>query len=349
MGPKHSYFVAAIAFVAVAAMGIGCGGSKSVADDDGSTETGNQFEPVEFTAYRDFIERIAPPVFVALATAPNDSSIWNEGDFPLLGKVFGIDEPMSLYANIDNLDLIVADIEGLLIQDSLGNIMSDTAAVAASGSTVQISQLANGVAIPTAYQEVIGMLRADVDYVVTVTWAGATTKESQLGFTSTDSTQTVLSWNRFTQAGSNEVSTFLFYADANRVDSSIEMRGLFYKDYGDTTTARWVYHIESAESDEFSYRMSWYSDDFGGQSAVASIVGGGDKATEFALRYRQYTPPTSQAPDPLYELDQTFGPNFTFGDTTIAASFNDYVNENLIFRYSAFPQSEIVSPWAVSK
>lgn len=349
MGHKHTYIVAAVAVIAVTAMLAGCGGSKSVGGEDDDTPIGSQFDPVDFNEYRGFIERIAPPVFEVPATAPGDSAIWVEGDNPLLGKVFGAGEPMSLYANIDNLDLVVTDIENLLMQDSLGAIVVDTTATAESGGTVQISQLANGAAIPTAYQEVIGALRVEVGSLVKVTWSGVNTKESHLGFTLTDSTQTVLSWNRFADAGNGEVSTFLFYADANRIDSSIEMRGLFYKDYGDSTSARWVYHIESAESNNFSYRMSWYSDDFGGQPAIASILGGGDKDTEFALRYRQYTPPTSQAPDPLYKFDQTFGPGFSFGDTTIAASYNEYVNENLALRYNAFPQTDIVSPWADTK
>jgi hypothetical protein len=327
----------------------GCGGSKSTIDDTNPITGGEQLQTVAFDDFRDLVEGVAPPTYTASSTVPADSSIWTAGDYPLLEKAFDANEPMSLYANVDNIDLSLTEIADFLRVDSLGNLSGDSSTAAQQGLTYQIIQLGNGAAIPTGYQQVIGLLRVDVENLVQVTWNGGDTKESHFGFTLNDSIQTVLCWNHYSQAGSNEVSTYLYYAHFNQFDSTLEIRGLSYKNYNDSATVRWVYDIEGIQPNDFSYRMSWYSNDFSGQPAIGTIVGGGDKQTEFALRYRQYTPPTSQSPDPNLLLDQTFGPNFTFGDTTIAASYNTYVNENRILKYNAFPQSDIESPWSGSQ
>ena len=67
------------------------------------------------------VQKVAPPVFVAPAAAPSDLVDWNGGEYPLLGKVFGEDEPMSLYSNLANLDETIDMIEAVLQVDDSGH------------------------------------------------------------------------------------------------------------------------------------------------------------------------------------------------------------------------------------
>lgn len=103
--------VAAIIFVAA-----GCSEDSTTPVGDGDGGGGGDSnivgEGIDFAGFIDLVEEIAPPVYVAPVGAPSgeSDSMWNTGDHPLLGKVFSEDEPMSLWANMNNLDNILSQI-----------------------------------------------------------------------------------------------------------------------------------------------------------------------------------------------------------------------------------------------
>ena len=93
--------------------------------------------------------------------------------------------------------------------------------------------------------------------------------------------------------------------------------------------------------------MSWYSDEIPApdNTLLGCIIGGGNKDTEFALKYRQYTPADDAQIDAEWSFDEVFGPNYTDG-TGLITDHATYVNEELIIGYSMVPQTDVVSPWA---
>ena len=140
---------------------------------------------------------------------------------------------------------------------------------------------------------------------------------------------------------------------------SIEIKAVFFKAYNDQSNSKaiWVYQINTVEDSNFFYRMSWYADDFGDTSAVACVIGGGDKDTEFALRYQQLKPHDLTAPDPedpYGEFTQVFGPSYSDGGQVLSAAYETITNPDNMYRFSDMPTAlltsplnagELISPW----
>ncbi len=323
-----------IALLASVLMLVGCS-SDDATNPTGTT--GDNTSSVSFTPFTDLVEDIAPPVFVGASLSPVDS-MWNTGDYSLLGKVFGQDEPMSLYSNLEELDNAIELINELLKVDDSGNYLADS-------SWVVISNLTLPTTIPVGAQVVFGFTEIDVDDLVKFSPPTYSDMEYHIGFTLTDTTQSVLTYFTAPTFDGEGTESFIYYAYANLVDSSVEIKGVFFKDYGNSTSARWVYDIGSVNESDFAYRMSWFSDEMQTFSLLGCIIGGGNKDTEFALRYREYNPADSADYTAESELQQVFGPNYGEG-TGLISTYADYLNESLIFTYSSMPDTLLPSPWA---
>jgi hypothetical protein len=259
--------------------------------------------------------------------------MWKDGDYPLLGKVLseaGV-EPMSLYTNIEKLDDIVDEVAALLESNDSTGWIEDT-------SWIQLENLTEAVDIPAAYQPVLGFSSVTLEHVLKAQFPEAQGGTWHVGFTSSDTLQTVLVYEKmyFEQAW----ETSLFYAYANLVDSTIDIRGIFYKE---TDEAAWVYRIESVSESDFAYRMSWHHHD-AALSLLGCILGGGDKDDEFALRYREYNPADSAAYRAEAESEQVFTAAYDEG-STLASAYDEYLDETLFYTYDDVPLALLVSPF----
>jgi len=335
---KNYHALWSVLLVVIILTMLGCSSS----DDSSSNPIGNNddnYVTVNFTEMTAMVKKAAPPVFTAPVAAPADLEDWSGGDYPLLSKVFGEDEPMSLYSNLTNLDEIIDMIEQVLQVDDSGNYLADT-------TYATITNLSVPTIISDAAADVFEFTSIDLDMLVSFTPPENGQAVYDFGFTLNDSTQTVLTFYSGPSYGqSGTVESFLYYAQASLIDSTVIIKGIFFKDYGDQTSARWVYDIQTTIDTTFSYRMSWYADNFGDSSGLGCIIGGGNKSTEFAMKYRQFRPADSPTFDDYYNFDQMFGPNYSDLGTSISASYDDYTDENSIFTLSDMPTVLLTSPF----
>ncbi len=333
----HHILFSALLTAFVFILFIGCSDDSSVNNPTGNT---NNYTAVNFSQVTDIVKKVAPPVFTAPVAAPSNIDDWTSGSYPLLGKVFGTDEPMSLYSNLNSLDETINMIEGVLQVDDSGNYLADS-------TYATITELTTPTNITGVAANVLGFTSVDLNMLVNFTSPDNSDGVYKFGFTLNDSIQTVLTYYSGPSYGSdtNTVESFLCYARASLIDSTVDIKGVFFKDYGNQTSARWVYDIQTTIDSTFTYRMSWYDDDFGGVSGLGCIVGGGNKSTEFAMKYRQYRPADSSDYDNFYMFDQMFGPNYSDLGTSISTGYDSYTNDNLIFTLSYMPTALLTSPF----
>jgi len=308
--------------------------------DDGSTVTGSVGGTrVDFADYRGLIERIAPPVYEHPALTPTlIDSVWTFGEYPLLGKVFSENEPMSLYSNLDKFDMAMEILGELLKVDANGDYYAD--------SMVTVTTLAGPTILPATMQPVLGE-SVTVEHLATVQFPGDEAgRNLQIGFTKNETVQTVLLFFSQPQTETpGNIESSVFYASFNPVDSSIVMKGMVFIDYV-TTVASWVYEIGSINESDFAYRMAWYSNDLpDSQTLLGCIVGGGNKDAEFALKYREFVPADSTMYNDFSASEEIFGPYYTEG-TGLISAFADYIDDSLLYPLSAQPSALLVSPWA---
>jgi len=336
------FLLCLLAFV-ITGLVIGC------SDDDKPTNpAGGGGSDVQFTEFTEMVAAIAPPVYALPVGSPmaDPDSIWTDGSYPLLGKVFGEDEPMSLYWNTNNLDQAIEVLTGVVQQLVDLGVEGDTS-LTTEGATIEVMTPAGLTTIPTECQGIFGFASIDIDKVYKMSFTeGDVTNSYHLGCTITDSNETYLTYYSTPAAEGDTAESFLYHAFVNLADSSIEIEGVFFKDYGNQTSARWGYAIHTVDESDFAYRMSWYADDMGDTSGLGCIIGGGNKDVEFALKYRQYRPADAQETDSLYRLDQMFDGDYGYVGTGIATGYEDFVDEDSIFTLEYMPTELIASPWA---
>jgi hypothetical protein len=323
-------------------MAAGCG-------DDNTTTAPTHGSGLDITlsTYSALVRAIAPPVYTnASASQALAFSDWTSGDYPLLGKVFGENEPMSLYWNIDRLDMLVENIN--MVLDSGSGSFGYTGDDGTYHVSASIDTLTAPTAIPTECQPVLGTASVDLDYKVDFAFTEVEGLVNQAGFKVTDTSETFLTYFKAPQTDDsshpNTQESLVFFAQRDLATGAVDIKGVFLKDYGDQTKAIWVYDFQAAQDSSFTYRMSWYDDDFGGESAVACIIGGGNKTTQFALKFRQFRPATSQDYDPDNSYDQLFGPNYADLGTTLASSWDSITNLDNLFTYEDLPTSLLANP-----
>ena len=331
-----------ICTLALMALVIGCSD-----DDTTPTSPSGGSGGLNFTEFGDLVQEIAPPIYDAPVTAPGDpDSMWTEGDYALLGKVFGEDEPMSLYSNIEALDQAIAMLEEAFgVYDSL-NIADDSSYVPEAGVTVTTDSLTSITPIPVEAQSVFGFAAIDLDRVFKMqVISGSDTMQYHVGYKLTAINESYLSWFSGTNSSAGAHETNLYHASLDLTDSSLQIHGVFFK-IDSQETATWAYEIQTIDESDFAYRMAWFSDMWGDTTGVGSVIGGGNSDTLFAMKYRQWSPANEVEYDTMYALDQMFDSAYTYLGSTIATGLNEFVVEDSMFTYSDQPTDYLPSPWA---
>lgn len=328
--PRNYTFAISIVVMGLAALLAGCSG------DDSGTGSSGGYSAVRFADYEELITEIAPPQYDGPSSGPAAiDSQWNTGSYPLLGKVFSENEPMSLYWNLDYFDDLVSEIEQLLqVDDSTGEYLA--------GNMMTVTTLTSPVTIPASASGVVGSSVSVGTLIETDFPDQPDGTINQLAFTQDSTQETILSY--FYMPSASETESSIFYATHDLTDSSVAMKCVFVKYEADGSRDSWVYDIHSVNDDDFAYRMSWYAPDFGDTSGLGCIVGGGNRNSEFALRYRQYRPAESSSFDPNAILDQVFTSSYGEG-TGLLSSYSEFISESLIFGYSYHPQALLESPF----
>ncbi|MBD3257210.1 hypothetical protein GF377_02160 [candidate division GN15 bacterium] len=329
-----------LCLVALTGFIIGC----SDDGDDSPTGPGGGSNSHNFIEFEQLIEEIAPPVYSGPTAAPGDpDSIWTDGQYALLGKVFGETEPMSLYTNIEALDRAVEMLQSTFNAfDSMG-ISGDTSFTTDSGMTVETESLTTITGIPMNAQVALGLSGVMLDRVFknTVVWQGDT-MYYHIGYIITPLNEVYLSWYSSDDGSARESN--LYYASIDLADSSLDIRGVFYKEETEET-ASWAYRIETVDEADFAYKMAWYSDIWGDTTGVGSVIGGGNRDTLFAMRYRQWSPADASEYDTLYALEQMFDSAYTYLGTSIATGLEEHIVADSMLTYSSQPGDFIPSPW----
>ncbi len=335
--------VCALLFVLMLLITAGCG------DDNATAPAHSGGLGITLSTYSELVRAVAPPVFAPSgASQALAFSDWSDGDYPLLGKVFGENEPMSLYSNIDRLDMLVENINFVL--DSGAGTYSFNEDGGTIHVVASIDSLEAPTTIPAECQAVLGMSSVDLTYKVNFQLQEVEGQANQAGFKITDTTETFLTYFKAPQTNDPEhpdaQESLVFFARRNLVTDAVDIKGVFLKDYGDQTKAIWVYDFQAAPDSSFTYRMSWYADDFGDTNAVACIIGGGNKTTEFALKYRQFKPADSPDYDSICIYDQLFGPNYADLGATLASSWDSITDLDNLFTYDDLPTTLLDNPLA---
>jgi hypothetical protein len=319
-----------------------------------STDSSNL--ALALTKYTELIEQIAPPRFQGseglLKPAIMDS-VWlygYGGENPLLGKVFGEDEPMSLYSNLETLDDAIETINDALasLEESIEDAADNEEETPTDDGWVDIQELDSPVNIPEQCQPVLGESAVELDYRLTYHWSDIPDGEFEAGFQKTDSTETVLCYRRMPWTGNpdypNQMTSFVFYAHRHLQTDSVLIKSVYFSDMDENTQAIWVYEIRTVGESDFQYRMTWFANEEElVEGMLGCIIGGGDKDVEFALRYREYCPLDQLNRD----IDQLFGPNYT-DEGEVTAGFDDYIDPDNFYAYEDLPTDLLTNPLDVA-
>jgi len=351
---KNLYILLALIVVASFLAFAGC------SDDDSTTIAGNgssDTTAISLVDVTEVIRDVSPPEFVAAAPKPAVDSfeVWTEGDFPLLSKVFGNEDPQTLYRNIEKFEMFMDIINRVVLVDENGDVLvgtfDDTVTVTENQQemlmhvTTTVSALETATAIPTVAQAVIGA-SVPVDYLVSVEVDEQPNGLVQFGLRISETEQTLLVYEDGMNGEEGETETSLTYASLDPTDSTFEFKGVMYSvDEVETFSTSFI--MTSEADGDFGYRMSWFSDmipapDY---TLLGCIIGGGNKDTAFGLKYRQYTPADDASIDAEWSFDEVFGPDYTNG-TGLITDYAEWVNEELILGYSTVLQDVLPSPWA---
>lgn len=338
--------------VSILALVVGCSKDKTAVTP---TQESNPISMVDVGA---IIEAVAPPEFVAPATSPSAiDSAWNTGQYPLLEKVFGSRDPQTLYANINDFKMTHEILTNAMRVDENGNLIRgiyvDSHTVDFGGQietihfTATVTALDGPTAIPAPVQAVMGT-SVDVDYLVSVVVTEMPIGVIRIGMTLNDSVQRVFQWDEGTS--NDDEQTRLVYADLDPRDSSFTFKGVGYcqhpvnEQWPNGDRFCWAYNITAEANTDFSYRMSYFSNGTPGMTFLNCFLGGGNKDTEFALKYRTFHPADSSICDSLWALDQVFGPSYSEG-SGLLTDYASYLADELMFPYSAVPQEMIANPF----
>lgn len=338
---------------------------------DNPTDPGQQntdydgiFSSFQFHDFGAFARQVLPPPFEGTAKSFVDP--WRDGEYPLLGKVFSQDEPMSIHRNIDDHDMMMDQIDEMIgmvanyeaHHDTLPDApfpVSDTEHGNGTMTLVFI-QPTTPVAVPAVCQTVFGQTAISVENVIQMTMEyddGFTWESPYFGFSVGGQVETLYYWAvGMSEAGTPEGSQ-LFYATRDTLTEAIEIAGSYFKEDGpgDEERCNWVYHMTGNSQLEFTYNMGWYSENPQFQ-LFGCVQGSGDKDEEFGLRYHEYNDTTGWVD---YFVDSVsediFGP--VDGDPFAsippenrAGTLEDYVDPNVMYVVGDSPLEDIPNPFA---
>lgn len=213
--------------------------------------------------------------------------------------------------------------------------------------TATVTVLDGPTTIPASAQAVIGTT-VDVACLISVAVEEMPAGLIRIGMTLNDTTQTIFQWDEGTSG--DDAQSRLYYANLDPTDSSFIFKGLGFCEHpvsaewpnGDRFC--WAYNITSEANSDFSYRMSYFSNGTPGMTLLNCFLGGGNKDTEFALKYRTFSPADTSVCDSVWMKDQVFGPNYSEG-TGLITDYATYLDDGLMFPYETVPQAMIPNPW----
>jgi hypothetical protein len=328
--------------------------------DDSTTQPTptQQSYPIDLVDVAGIIEQAAPPAYDGPVGAPAEiDTMWYAGQSPLLEKVFSSHEPMALHSNIEEFKMSYsilthtirvnqngAVILGTYVDSHLVDMGDDNIMM---HYTAIVTALDGTTPMPAAVQEVMGM-GVDVDYLVDVTVTEMPGSQVFIGMRLTDTVQRICQWDEGTS--DDDEQTRIVYASLDPSDSSFVFKGVGYCQHpvndqwpnGDLFC--WAYSITADANSDFSYRMSYFSNGTPGMTFLHCFLGGGNKDTEFALRYRMFSPADTNVCDSIWMSDQVFGPDYSEGAGLLSA-YEEYLDEELLFLYDAVPAAMIPNPW----
>ncbi len=324
----------------------GCG-------DDNTTAVGDT-TPLELIDIAEIIENVAPPEFSAPTGSPSAvDSAWLYGEYPLLEKVFGSENPPTLYRNINDFKMFMDIVEMIVRVDADGNFVEDTYTDTTTediGGTptllhysATVTALDAATDIPAAAQAVLGET-IDVDYLIAITLEELPEGLVHIGVKISETEQTILLYDANMGGESDDPESSVKYLSLDPSDSTFVFKGTGYCADADENIYSYAFDITSDANSDFSYRMSWYSNDIPDSDLLGCILGGGNKDTEFALMYRQYVPADSAVMDSTFMYDAVFGPDYSDSEGLIT-DYADYLDEELIFGYDVMPQAMLTTPW----
>ena len=315
-------------------------------------------QPVRIMAIDSLISRVVPPEYTAPVGSPSSlDSVWLYGSNPLISNVFGNDNPQTLYSNISKFKMNVDICSHFLRADANGAVVTGTVSDSIHveqmpGDSVwfhctgTISQLNGAILIPEAAQAIIGT-SADLDYLISIQVSEVPTMRFYIALSLSDTAQTFLQFFKDTGA---KGETQMVYLNLRKADSTFDFRGIGHcvqEPYGqslDSSRFSWGYNISSSANANFAYRMAYTSNGWNSTNVLFKFLGGGNKDTEFALRYRTFAPADTTVCDSLHMYDAVFGPNYTEG-TSLVTAFDNYLDEDLFYPYSAIPQLPLANPF----
>jgi hypothetical protein len=340
----------------VGAAVIACFLIAGCSDDETPTtpDNNNQTYDIDLADLQALIEDVAPPEYTGPSSAPTEiDSMWLYGQYSLLGKVFGSQDPQSLYTNVnsfkDNMDIITKVAKVDANNNLITGTYVDSSVIEMDGDSVMIhftatvTALENATAIPADAQGIIGT-SVDVDYLISVETVEMPQGNVLMGIKLTDTEQTLLFYDEG-MGDPNSSQNRLLYASLNLADSTFVFKGLGYVLHQDARIFSYAFNITSAANSDFSYSMSWYAAGELPDDYLCCILGGGNKNTEFGMSYRQFVPADTNVMDSVNMYDQVFGPDYTEGAGLIT-DYAEYVDEGLLFLYDVVPQALVTNPWA---
>lgn len=324
----------------------------AVGCSDNDSTSSPQTNHLNLIDIEDLIEETAPPEYIPPSGDPaaTDSfEIWTTGQYALLGKVFGSEDPQTLYKNLYEFTGILEMVQNMVQVDADGNIITgvyiDSSMVEMEGEdpvmahfTTTITELEEVTTIPAIGQTILGET-VDLDLLITVESDIFTAM--QLGVTINETEQTILSFHNYDHGEQEE--TQLVLASMDPTDSSYTFRGIGWVGYDNGNIFGFGYNMTSESTSDFTYRMSWYANELE-EDMLGCIIGGGNKDVEFALKYRQFMPADDEEMDEFSAYDQVFGPNYSEG-TSLISEFDEYVDEDLIYTHESIPIETFPSPW----
>jgi hypothetical protein len=340
-----------VLLVACLLLAVGCSDKKG-------TNPPTSSQPLQIMAIDSLISRVVPPEYTAPAGSPTTiDSVWLYGSNPLLSNVFGSDNPQTLYSNISKFKLNVDICSNFLRADANGavvtGVVNDSMHVETTPGdsiwfhcTGTISHLNSAIAIPEAAQGIIGS-SVELDYLISIQVSEVPTMRFYIALRLTDTTQTFLQFFKDTGA---KGETQMVYLNLRKADSTFDFRGLGHcvqEPYGeslDSSRFSWGYNITSSANANFAYRMAYTSNGWDNTNVMYKFLGGGNKDTEFALKYRTYVPAEATVCDSLHMYEAVFGPNYAEG-TSLITAFDSYLDEDLLYPYSAIPQLPLANPF----
>jgi hypothetical protein len=141
--------------------------ANGCSDDKKTTEPTTVSNPVQLVALDSIIREVAPPEFTSPVTSPGDmDSAWLYGGYPLMGKVFGSDDPQTLYRNIDDFTAQLQIIEYVARVDAdnhlIAGVYTDSVEIDMGDGlvmmhfTATVTALPAPVTMPTCAQAVMG-------------------------------------------------------------------------------------------------------------------------------------------------------------------------------------------------